>query len=92
MFVDEHPECCGSQLRSPHCFHFPNSAPTDKDGYDLFGFTGCQRGLRVTVFRLKLHRHAKKGERREHRNKFIFIKQMTVKMFILTRGRMKEFI
>lgn len=52
------------QLRSSHHFHFPNSVPIDKDGSELCVFTGCQRGINVTVFRLKMCRHAKKAKER----------------------------
>lgn len=53
------------QLRSSHRFHFPNSVPIDKDGSELCVFTGCQRGINVTVFRLKMCRHAKKAKERK---------------------------
>lgn len=41
-------------MRSLCCFtDFPNSAALDKVEYDLSVFTGCQKGINVTVFRLK---------------------------------------
>lgn len=52
------------QLRSSHRFHFPNSVPIDKDGSELCVFTGCQRGINVTVLDKKcadMQKRRKKG-------------------------------
>lgn len=50
-------------MRSLCCFtDFPNSAALDKVEYDLSVFTGCQKGINVTVFRLK------KKEKEKDRN------------------------
>lgn len=52
MFVDVQPECGGSRVTWDHLaalLIFPNSARLERVEYDLSVFTGCQRGIYVTV-------------------------------------------
>lgn len=65
---------------------FPNCARLDKAEYDLSVFTGCQRGINITVSDKK-----KKEERLEYWNKLTFIKQIDDSLS-LTLGKMKKLI